>query len=336
MKIDVYPHILPPKYKEAISKKLPAAAYKPFQLMAEPFPTLTDLDNRFRIMDKHQDLVQILTITLPFVEALAKSEDVIDLVKLGNDEMAELVEKYPDRFVAAIGNLPLNDIDASLVEMDRIINELHFRGIQIGTSSSGKPLDEPEFMPIYEKMEQYNLPILLHPTRPPTQADYPTKDSSQYEIYSVFGWPYETSAAMTHLVFGHVLQKYPDIKILTHHCGGMIPYFEKRILNFHYHREMRGKNRYNYTRGLNKAISEYFKMFYADTALNGCTAGLMCGYAFFGVDHIIFGTDMPYDVQDGHLSVGDTIKSVECMQIPDFDKQKIFEDNARKFFRLPT
>lgn len=335
MKIDIFPHILPFKYKEALVKRLLPAAYQPYQVMQEAFPTLTNLENRFRIMDKHEDLVQVLTLTLPFVERIAEPKDAIELAKLGNDELAELVEKYPDRFVAAIGSLPMNDIDAALDELDRVVNGLHFRGIQICTTINGKPLDAPEFMPLYEKMEKYNLPILLHPARLDTPPDYTSEDTSKYEIFTIFGWPYETSAAMTRLVFGHVLQKYPNIRFITHHCGAMIPYFEQRISSFYNYREMRGKGRWDYTRGLTKSPIEYFKMFYADTALNGSTPGLMCGYAFFSADHILFGTDMPYDSQNGHLIVRETIKSIEQMDISDSEKKKIFEDNARKLLRLP-
>ncbi len=335
MKIDMFPHILPLKYKEALVKRLPSAAYRPYQLIQEGFPTLTDLESRFTIMDKHEGLVQVLTLTIPFVERVAEPKGAVELAKLGNDELAELVGKYPDRFVAAIGNLPMNDIDAALDELDRIVNELHFRGIQICTNINGKPLDAPEFMPLYEKMEKYNLPILLHPMRSATTPDYTVEDASKYEIYSIFGWPYETSAAMTRLVFGHVLQKYPDIKFITHHCGAMIPYFDQRISSFYNFRRIHRKDGDDYTRGFTKSPLEYFKMFYADTALNGSTPGLMCGYAFFGADHILFGTDMPYDNQNGHLIVKQTIKSIEQMEIPDSEKKKIFDDNVKKILRLP-
>ncbi|MFC1938258.1 amidohydrolase family protein [Chloroflexota bacterium] len=335
MRIDIFPHILPLKYKEAIIKTLTPECYRPFQLIHEAFPSLTELDTRFGIMDRHGDLVQVLTLTIPFVESVAEPGDAVKLAKLGNDELAELVQKYPDRFVAAIGNLPMNDMDAALDELDRIVNELHFRGVQMCTNIDGKPMDAPEFMPLYENMERYNLPILIHPSRLDTTTDYSTENASKYDIYSIFGWPYETSAAMTRLVFGHVLEKYPNLKFITHHCGAMVPYFEQRISAFYNYREMRGKGKYNYNKGLTKSPLEYFKMFYADTALNGSTPGLMCGYAFFGADHILFGTDMPYDSQNGHLIVKQTIDSVEQMDIPDSDKKKIFEDNARRLFRLP-
>ena len=81
---------------------------------------------------------------------------------------------------------------------------------------------------------------------------------------------------------------------------------------------------------------DYFRMFYADTAVSGYTAALMCGYAFFGAEHILFGTDMPYDYQLGELNTREAISSVEEMKVPDSDKKKIFEDNARELLRLPV
>ncbi len=333
MKIDVFPHIIPVKYKEALAKKLPPAAYRPYLLLQEARPTLLDLERRFRIMDEYEDLTQVLTLTLPFLETILEPKDTIELSKLGNDELAELIGKYPDRFVAAIANLPMNDMDAALNELDRAINELHFRGIQLCTNINGKPLDSPEFMPIYEKMENYNLPILLHPMRLSTIPDYTTEDTSKYEIWSMFGWPYDTSVAMTRLVYSKVLQKYPNLKFITHHCGAMIPYLEQRISYYYHYSDMRAKA--SYTQGFTKPPLEYFKMFYADTALNGSTPALMCGYAFFGVDHILFGTDMPYDHQNGNLILKDTIRSIEQMDIPELDKKKIFEGNAKRILRLP-
>ena len=334
MKIDVFAHILPVKYWAALEQRLPPTSFQPNKAMQKAFSTLFDLDTRFKIMDKHDDLVQVLTISKPFIERVAEPKDAIELARTGNDELADLVRKYPDRFVAAIGNLPMNDIDAALNEVDRVVNELHFRGIQICTDINGKPLDAPEFMPLYEKMEKYNLPILLHPWRASTIPDYTTEADSKYDIYSILGWPYDTSAAMIRLVFGHVLQQCPNLKFITHHCGAMIPYFDKRISTFYNNREMRHQGKFDYKRGLTKSPIEYLKMFYADTAVNGSTPALMCGYTFFGADNILFGTDMPYDSQNGHLIVRETIKSIEQMEISDSDKKKIFEDNTRRLLRL--
>ena len=187
-------------------------------------PGLTDLDIRFRIMDKFQDLVQVLTIAGPNVESVSNPKEAVDLAMIANDEMAELVLKYPDRFVGAVACLPMNDMDAALKEADRAINDLRFRGVEIFTDINGKPVDLPEFMPLYEKMESYNLPILLHPRRENLKADYAGETSSKYLIYTNFGWPYESSAAMARLAFSGVFDKYPRLKVLTHHAGGMIPF----------------------------------------------------------------------------------------------------------------
>ena len=93
----------------------------------------------------------------------------------------------------------MNDMDAALKEADRAINDLRLRGVLIYTPVNDKPLDSPEFMPLYEKMSQYNLPMLIHPMRNPDYPDYRTENESKYRIYNTFGWAYETTAAMTRI-----------------------------------------------------------------------------------------------------------------------------------------
>jgi aminocarboxymuconate-semialdehyde decarboxylase len=85
---------------------------------------------------------------------------------------------------------------------------------------------------------------------------------------------------------------------------------------------------------LRNPVKDYLKMFYADTAIYGYTPGLMCGYTFFGAQHLLFGTDMPFDSQFGLRYTRETIASIEKMDIDDTDKKLIFEDNARRLFRL--
>ncbi len=332
LKIDVFCHIFPIKYKEALYKVAPGGFFPPKEAL-DSLPTLFDMDHRFRIMDKYEGLMQVLSIVQPAVEEIADSQKAVDLAKLANDEMAELVFKYPDRFAAAVACLPMNNIDAALKEVDRAINDLKFRGVQVYTPVNDKPLDSPEFMPLYDKMSKYDLPILIHPKRAASYADYRTEDKSMYRISSLFGWPYETTVAMTRLVFSGILERYPNLKFITHHCGGMVPYFEQRIIGLYDLEEMRRKE--GYKLGLTKAPIEYFKMFYNDTAVYGSTPALMCAHAFFGSDHILFGTDMPHDSQLGDRYTRQTINSIEQMAIPDSDKKKIFEDNARKLLRLP-
>jgi predicted TIM-barrel fold metal-dependent hydrolase len=329
LKIDAYSHIVPAKYKEALYKVAP----KDCDRKVSRVPALYDVERRFRIMDKYEEVVQVLTLAWPAVEEIADSEKAVDLARLANDEMAELVFRYPDRFVAAIACLPMNNIDAALKEVDRAINDLRFRGVQVYTPINDKPLDALEFMPLYEKMSQYNLPILIHPMRSPDYPDYRTEAASKYGIYSIFAWPYETTIAMTRLVFSGVLERYSNLKMVTHHCGGMVPYFEQRIKVFHDLFEMLG---YKYKLGLTKAPIDYFKMFYSDTAIQGNTPALMCAYAFCGPDHLLFGADMPLgDSQLGYRNYGLTISAIKQMNISDVEKTKIFEENARKLFQLP-
>jgi predicted TIM-barrel fold metal-dependent hydrolase len=230
-------------------------------------------------MDHYPDRVEVLTVANPPVETMLQPADAIELSRLVNDEMAELVAKYPDRFVGAVACLPMNDVDQAMKEADRAIKELAFKGIQIFTNILGKPLDSPEFMPLYQKMAELDLPIWIHPVREANFSDYRSEKRSKYMIFHVFGWPYETAAAMTRLVFSGVLEKYPNLKIITHHCGSMVPYLEQRIIGAYDHAEMlRGAK---YKQGLTKSPIEYFKMFYYDTAIYGSTPGLMCAYAFF-------------------------------------------------------
>ena len=150
--IDAFNHILPKKYQAVLEQKVPNRDMSSnLSRYAETVPTLLDLDARFRLMDSVEGYMQVLTLAAPTVESVASPEVAVDLCRFANDEMAELVEKYPDRFAAAIAALPLNDLDASLKEIDRAIRDLRLRGIQMYSDVNGMPLDAEALYPIYEK-----------------------------------------------------------------------------------------------------------------------------------------------------------------------------------------
>ena len=323
-KIDVFCHILPWKYKEALFKKAKSCHYVDADSRT---PALFDLEIRFRVMDKFEGLRQVLTLGLPPLEYVVSSKDAVELARVANDEMAELVNKYPDRFVAAVAALPMNDIDASIRETERTVKELKFKGVQIFSSINGKPLDRPEFMWLYEKMTEYDLPLWLHPARDRNVADYPDETSSKYGLFQSFGWPYETTLAMARLVYSGIMEKHPNIKLITHHCGAMLSFFSKRGSNPRQSGEVMK---------LTKRPVDYFKQFYADTVLGGNTPALMCGLALFGVDRILFGSDYPYPggPEQGDVALGEVIKSVEGMNVTEEEKGKIFSRNARQIMRL--
>lgn len=331
-KIDIFTHILPSKYKETLYKVAPSG----LDIMSNvgATPTLFDLDHRFRIMDKFDGLTQVLTISAPGIEEVADSTRTPDLAKLANDALAELIIKYPDRFAAGVACLPLNNMDAALQEVDRALIDLKLRGIQVYTPVNDKPLDSPEFLPLYEKMSEYNLPIWIHPRRPLNYPDYRTEDKSVYNVFSVFGWPFETTVAMARLVFSGILERYPNLRIITHHCGGMIPYFGERVRGSYERILMHSQD--NLTQRLTQPHIEYFRMFYNDTAINGNTSALMCAYDFCGADHLLFGTDMPFDTEYGERNLRQIIEAIGQMDIGELEKKKIFDGNARKLLRLPS
>ena len=332
MKIDIFTHILPLKYKETLFEIAPPGMDIVDNVGSTP--TLYDLDHRFRIMDKFEGLRQVLTISAPGIEEVADSTKSADLARLANDELAELIVKYPDRFVAGVACLPLNNMDAALQEVDHAINDLKLRGVQVYTPVNDKPLDSAEFLPLYEKMSQYDLPIWIHPRRAKTYPDYRTESESLYRVFSVFGWPFETTVAMARIVFSGILERYPNLKFITHHCGGMVPYLRERVRDSYDRIIMHVQD--NIRQGLTRHHLEYFQMFYNDTAVNGNTSALMCAYEFCGAEHILFGTDMPFDTEYGEKKCRDTIKSIEQMSISDAEKEKIFGGNARKLLRLSS
>ncbi|MEJ2723724.1 MAG: amidohydrolase family protein [Deltaproteobacteria bacterium] len=333
MKIDIAAHIMPLQYKDALYH-FKSTKFN-LRTVIDTLPTMVDLDHRFRVMDKFEGMMQVLTLTAPAVEEFADAKKSPDFAKLANEAMADLVLKHPDRFAAAVACLPMNNIDAAVDEIDRAVNDLKFRGVQINTPINDKPLDAPEFMPIYEKMAQYNLPIWIHPMRTPDFPDYRTEKTSKFMIFHVFGWPYETAAAMTRLVFSGVFEKFPDLKFIVHHAGGMVPFLEERIVGAYDHAEMQRRAKYKV--GLTKAPIEYFKKsFYYDTAIYGNTGALMCTRAFCGAEQMLFGTDFPYDSQFGERYLRQTIAAVDGMDLDQAERKMIFEDNARKLMRLPV
>jgi predicted TIM-barrel fold metal-dependent hydrolase len=331
--IDVFAHVLTPRYLRERNARAGARFDTQYARYWRANPGLTDLDIRFRVMDRYPEVIQILTEAGPNVESVVSPADASECARIANDEMAELVAKHPTRFVTACACLPMSDVEATLAEMDRAINQLGFRGVEMFTDINGKPLDAPEFLPLFDAMAGYDLPILLHPRRTNTTPDYSTEERSKFLVYTNFGWPFESSVAMARLAFGGVLERHPRLKIITHHAGGLIPYFHKRVeLSWDFNLERMGYQCDGQT--LTKSPLDYYRMFYCDTAIQGNTPALMCAHEFFGADHMVFATDMPYDNELGARLYRETIPAVAAMPIDDASKRKIFADNARQLFRL--
>jgi uncharacterized protein len=281
---------------------------------------------------------QVLTLSLPAPELVGGPELSPELARIANDDMAAMVAQWPKQFPAFIASLPMNNVPAALEEMDRAINKLGARGVQICTSVNGRPLDELEFLPVFERVTNtHDLPIFMHPARPATRADYVNEQHSKYEIWQVLGWPFETSVALARMVFSGLFEKLPQMRLITHHCGGMIPFFAGRAETLWAQLGSRSADEHyeKLLKRMKKKPIEYFRLFYADTVLGGSASALRCGLDFFGVDRIVFASDCPFDPEGGPMFIREGIRSVEELKLSDEDKGKIYFGNALRLLRMP-
>jgi aminocarboxymuconate-semialdehyde decarboxylase len=333
-KLDAFNHIFPRPYYDLMMKVAPKLA--DMGKRVREIPMLYDLDERFRIMDRFEDYQQVLSLASPPLEAVAGSDVVVDLARAANDGMAELVERYPDRFPAFAASLPMSVPDAAMKEARRAVEDLGARAVQVFTNVSGRPLDDPDLLPLFGIMAGYDLPIFLHPARGASVPDYRTESKSKYEIWWTFGWPYETSVAMARIVFAGLFDLYPHLKILTHHLGAMIPYFEGRVGPGWDQLGSRtsDEDMADLVGHLKKRPFDYFKMFYADTAVFGSRAATECGLSFFGPDRVLFASDAPFDPEKGPMYIRETLAVLDGLDLDDDARRKIYHQNTETLLRL--
>ena len=332
MVIDVFNHFMPQPYLDRLAKLAPD------HIAVTGFPRLkplVDVDARRRLLDQFDDLRQVICLANPPLELVASPDQSPELARVANDALAEVCRSHPDRFPGFVASLPMNNVEASLAEIDRAITQLGARGIQVFTNVAGKPLSAPEYRPIFQKMVAHDLPVWVHPMRGPQFADYAGEQASEHEIWFSFGWPYETTACMTRLIYSGIFDELPTLKIISHHMGGMIPYFAGKIkLGF---RQIffgtTDDNPVARESGLKKPPIEYFKMLYADTAL-GEVAPTQCGHAFFGTAACLFATDAPFDAEQGYRLIANTLHAVEALDISAAERERIFAGNARALLKL--
>jgi aminocarboxymuconate-semialdehyde decarboxylase len=277
----------------------------------------------------------VLSLANPPLELIASPDRTPELARLANDTLAETCRLHPDRFPAFIASLPMNNVEASLQEIDRAVRDLGARGVQVFTNVAGKPLSAPEYRPIFQRMTALDLPVWVHPMRAAQFSDYASEQVSESEIWFSFGWPYETTACMTRLIYSGIFDELPGLKIVSHHMGGMIPYFHSKI-NLGFRQIFFGtaeRNPLAEEAGLKKRPVEYYRMLYADTAL-GEVAPTRCGHAFFGTAHCLFASDAPFDPEQGRYLLRNTIKAVNALEIPQAEKDAIFSGNARTLLKL--
>lgn len=333
MKIDIFNHFFPKRYWDEFINV--GSSLKDMGKRVQNISNIADVDERFRIMDEFGDYCQILSLPGPPVEILAAPDKSPLMARIANDGLAELVGKYPQRFPAFVAALPMNNPDEAAKEMSRSIRDLGAVGVQLYSNAAGKPLDLPEFRPLFEMAAQTGTPIWLHPDRHADFSDYASEDRSLYEIFWTFGWPYETSVAMARMVFSGFFDTWPDLKVITHHMGAMIPYFEGRV-GYGWDQLGSRTSDVDYKsllRSMKKRPIDYFRLFYADTALFGARGGLRCGLDFFGVDKVVFASDAPFEPVPG-LYIRETINAIESLELTKDQKDRIYRGNAEQLLNL--
>lgn len=312
--IDIFNHVQPREYLEAVPDRT-AITFPP----VVP-PSIRDPVARIKSMDQHGVDMEVLSLAAPHYMELLKYTPAQrkKVVRAANDGIVKFVEKNPDRFTA-VGTVTLLDVGESIDEMVRCVKDLGLVGIQTFTNIAGKPLDSPEFEPFYEKLVHLDTVMFIHPTFIGKIYDY----INEYGMSNTIGYDIDNSMALYRLARGGVFVRHPELKILAHHMGSLIPFLvarmQRTIMAF------QSKDHVTPPPPLKKMPNEYFKMFYVDTAEGAWRPALACAQAFFGSSHVLLGTDYPIH---GELDLTDTIKAVRGLDIPEEEKSMILGSNA--------
>lgn len=282
-----------------------------------------DIERRLQHMDRLGIDIHVLTIPAPGADRF-EGRDAAGLARIANNALAAICRKHPKRFIGFF-TLPTCSTRESLDELERGVNELGLRGFGCFANLNGKPLDREELFPIYERLAKYKLPIYVHPTAPLAA------EATGIDIMPtlIFGWAFDSTVAMTRLVYGRVLERFPEIKFVVADVGGVLAFFAQRAINIYSGRTDEIRQRY----GLKENPLDSFKRFYVDTADHPAST-LRCVKDFFGVDRLVLGTNYPYGPEDGCLLVKNSLKAIEGLGLSKEEKDKILGGNAASILGL--
>ena len=334
--IDAFNHFFPRRFFAGVLET--PAARKDMGKRIRGIPALWDLEVRLGIVDSFPDYSQILSLAMPAIDRLWDAEHAPEWARIGNDELAELVAKYPQRFPGYAASLPMNAPQAAIREAERVLRN-GANAIQLHTNVDGAPIDQDAFLPIYEIIAQSGRPILLHPIRTREMADYRTETvSKSVEIRDQqrhrLAVRDRRGAGAAGVFRNH--GTLPGPQVITHHLGGIIPYFEGRVGHSWDQLGARTSDEdyASLLKRLKKRPLDYFKEFYGDTALAGARAPTICGISFFTADRVVFASDCPFDPEKGKGYIRATIEVIESLDLTNDDREKICHRNAEALFGL--
>lgn len=283
---------------------------------SEIIPKLTVPEERLRDMDRMGVDVQAISVAPPQYFYWAQPDLGVKLAAIENDNLAQIVDEHPDRFVA-LGTLPLQDVPAALDELERVASELRFPGIEICTNVNGVDFDDPRFVPFFERVQELDLLIVAHP-HGFTHADRLTA----YYMINTVGMPLDSTIFLTRIIFGGVLHRFPDVKLCVVHGGGYLPSYPARY-------DHAWAARADCRELIPEPPSSYLKKLYYDTMVFD-PEDLAILVRRYGADHILLGTDYPYDMgEDDPLGL---ISAVEGLSGD--ERRAIAGGNAARLLKL--
>jgi len=328
--IDVFAHFLTAPVLGALERHRPAFVETP---NIRGRRALWSLPDRFAITDRYEGYRQVLSLALPAIVEWAPQAEIRDLVVASNEAMAEIVRDHPTRYAGFVAEVGLPDVELALNEANRAINDLGAVGVQIYTNAGGHPLDEDRFIPFFDEMARLGRPIWVHPTRTEQTPDYASEDASRFMMWQKIGWPYDTTVFMARLVYSGLFRRHPDLDIVTHHGGGLVPHLAGRLRLHHESPQMQRSLGIPEDMGVEEVIAGY-QRFYGDTVFSGAAHPLSCTLEFFGSQRVVFATDMPFGAEGGDLFVRESIAAVHDRIHDEVERAAVLEGNARRLLRL--
>lgn len=280
-------------------------------------------DRRVEHMDRLGVDIQVLSVPPPGADRF-DGDGAVSLARKANDALARICKKYPRRFVGLF-TLPTASIKASLDELERSVTELGLRGFGCYSNLNGRPLDSEELFPIYERLAKYKIPVYIHPTAPlATQA-------TGLDIMPVliYGWAFDSTVAMTRLVYGRVMERFSEIDFVVADVGGVLAFFAQRATNIYTGRTEEIRRKY----GLKENPLDSFKKFHVDTA-DHPSSTLKCVLDFFGPDRLVLGTNYPYGPEEGCLFIKSSLRSIEELPLKKEEKEKVLGGNAARVLKV--